>query len=245
MRSIRWIVCSLLIVLAGLGAAGSVLALFVHTQVNDTDSYVETVAPLASEPAVQAAVVDRLTEELTQRLDRFPQVVTRQAEKLVREAAQSLVSSDQFATLWTAANRQAHAQLAAMVTGRATDGIVRSDDSGTVTLSLEPIMTELRTNLRDRGFTVVDRLPTFDPQFEILQSDELVRAQDLSNTRPGSGLAAVGVAGLCDRGRRSCAEENARTVPGRAGDGGGDDRPVGGAGRRAAGLFTEFRHTVI
>ncbi len=45
MRSIRWIVCSLLIVLAGLGAAGSVLALFVHTQVNDTDSYVETVAP--------------------------------------------------------------------------------------------------------------------------------------------------------------------------------------------------------
>ena len=66
MRSIRWIVCSLLIVLAGLGAAGSVLALFVHTQVNDTDSYVETVAPLASEPAVQAAVVDRLTEELTQ-----------------------------------------------------------------------------------------------------------------------------------------------------------------------------------
>ena len=182
MRSIRWIVCSLLIVLAGLGFAGSVLALFVHTQVNDTDSYVETVAPLASEPAVQAAVVDRLTEELTQRLDRFPQVVTRQAEKLVREAAQSLVSSDQFATLWTAANRQAHAQLAAMVTGRATDGIVRSDDSGTVTLSLEPIMTELRTNLRDRGFTVVDRLPTFDPQFEILQSDELVRAQDLSNT---------------------------------------------------------------
>src|SRR3546814_7415192 len=59
-----------------------------------------------------------------------------------------------------------------MVTGRATDGIVRSDDSGTVTVSLEPIMTELRTNLRDRGFTVVDRLPTFDPQFEILQSDE-------------------------------------------------------------------------
>jgi len=67
MRSIRWIVCSLLIVLAGLGSAGSVLALFVHTQVNDTDSYVETVAPLAADPAVQSAVVDRLTEELTQR----------------------------------------------------------------------------------------------------------------------------------------------------------------------------------
>ncbi|MER2223395.1 MAG: hypothetical protein ABS976_17570, partial [Rhodococcus sp. (in: high G+C Gram-positive bacteria)] len=96
--------------------------------------------------------------------------------------AQALVSSDQFATLWTAANRQAHAQLAAMVTGRATDGIVRADDSGTVTLSLEPIMTELRTNLRDRGFTVVDRLPTFDPQFEIVQSDELVRAQNFSDT---------------------------------------------------------------
>lgn len=246
MRSIRWIVCSLLIVLAGLGFAGSVLALFVHTQVNDTDSYVESVAPLAADPAVQSAVVDRLTEELTQRLDGFPQVVTRQAERLVREAAQSLVSSDQFATLWTAANRRAHAQLAAMVTGRAADGIVRADDSGTVTVSLEPVMTELRTNLRDRGFTVIDRLPALDPQFEILQSDELVRAQDFSNTldRAAAWLPWASVA-LRDYGRRSCAGANARAVPGRAGDGGGDDRPAGGAGRRAPGLFTEFRHTVV
>ncbi|MCJ0906870.1 hypothetical protein [Rhodococcus sp. ARC_M6] len=196
-RALRWIVCSLLIVLAALSSAASVVALFVHTQVNDTDSYVETVAPLASDPAVQAAVADRLTEELTRRLDGFPQVLTRPAENLVREVAFTLVSSDQFATLWTGVNRQAHAQLAAAVTGQATDGIVRADNTGTVTVSLEPVMTELRTRLRDRGFTLVDRLPAFDPQFDILQSDELVHAQRWSNALDRAALWLPWAAAIC------------------------------------------------
>ena len=66
-RASRWILCCVLIVTGALSTAASVVALFVHTQVNNTDSYVDTVAPLASEPAVQEAVADRLTEELTGR----------------------------------------------------------------------------------------------------------------------------------------------------------------------------------
>ena len=196
-RVLRWILCCVLIVTGALSTAASVLALFVHTQVNDTDSYVDTVAPLASDPAVQSAVADRLTEELTRRLDGLPQILTGPTESVVREAALALVSSDQFATLWTEANRGAHAQLAAAVTGQATDGIVRADEYGTVTLSLEPVMTELRTRVSDRGFTVVDRLPAFDPQFEILQSDELVAAQRYSNALDRAALWLPWVAALC------------------------------------------------
>lgn len=203
-RVLRWIVCAFLIVSAALASAASVVAIFVHTRVENTDAYVQTVAPLASDPAVQAAVADRLTDELTRRLDinelvsgalgtisgvvpgipsqvtALAPVLTRQAESFISEVALNVVSSDQFAALWTTANRQAHAQFAAAVTGR-DNGIVRADNTGTVSVSLEPVMTELRARLYDRGFTLVDRLPTIAPQFEILQSDELVQAQRWSN----------------------------------------------------------------
>ena len=83
------------------------------------------------------------------------------------------------------------------MTGRATDGIMRADEDGTVTLSLEPVMTDLRARVYDRGFTLVDRLPTFDPQFEILQSDELVSAQRCSNVLDRAALWLPWAAALC------------------------------------------------
>lgn len=196
-RVLRWILCCVLIVTGALSTAASVVALFVHTQVNNTDSYVDTVAPLASEPAVQEAVADRLAEELTGRLSGLPQILTGPTESLVREVALSLVSGDQFEVVWTEANRAAHAQLAAAVTGRATDGIMRADEDGTVTLSLEPVMTDLRARVYDRGFTLVDRLPTFDPQFEILQSDELVSAQRYSHALDRAALWLPWAAAIC------------------------------------------------
>ncbi|MGC0366293.1 hypothetical protein ABH922_004277 [Rhodococcus sp. 27YEA15] len=202
--SVRWTFSALFLLLTALGSAVAAVALFVHIQVNDTDAYVATVAPLASDPAVQSAVADRLTEAVTERLDLdhlitdalgtvanlpgvsdritgLAPVLTRQTEGYVREVALAVVSDDRFASVWTAINREAHSRFADSVTGRATDGIVRVDDTGSVTVSLGPVMTELRSLLRDRGFTPADRLPALDPQFEILQSDELAKAQDLSN----------------------------------------------------------------
>lgn len=223
-RALRWLVCSLLIVAGALSTAASVIALYVHTQIENTDAYVGTVEPLASDPAVQAAVADRLTEELTRRLDvdslvaetlgtvggaaprvasqvaGLAPVLTQQFATSAREVSLALVSSDHFAALWSTVNRQAHAQLSAAVTGRATDGIVRADNTGAVSVSLEPVVeelwtrlndrgsslfdglpTELQTRLQNRGLTLLDRLPTLDPQFEILQSDELATAQRYSN----------------------------------------------------------------
>src|SRR6201995_3011376 len=52
----RPVVATVLLVLVGLLAPMSVLATWAHDEVGDTDRYVQTVAPLASDPAVQNAI---------------------------------------------------------------------------------------------------------------------------------------------------------------------------------------------
>ena len=62
----RWrtIVAGVLITLACLLAPLSVLAVWSSNTVSNTDRYVETVAPLANDPDVQAAVTDAVTRQV-------------------------------------------------------------------------------------------------------------------------------------------------------------------------------------
>src|SRR5436190_1547876 len=54
---------------AALIGLASLTAIWVRSEVLDTSRYVETVAPLASDPAIQAAVSARLSQEIVTRLD--------------------------------------------------------------------------------------------------------------------------------------------------------------------------------
>src|SRR4051794_41566542 len=65
-RPVVMAVCLGLVVLL---APLSVVATWAHRQVSDTDRYVATVAPLASDPAVQDAIADRITTEVLTYID--------------------------------------------------------------------------------------------------------------------------------------------------------------------------------
>ena len=64
-RRQRWrsVVATLLIVIGCILAPLSVVAVWAKNQVTDTDRYVATVTPLASDPAIQNAVADKITAE--------------------------------------------------------------------------------------------------------------------------------------------------------------------------------------
>ncbi len=47
----------------------TVVATWAHDQIGDTDAFLETVTPLASDPAVQNAIADRITQEINQAID--------------------------------------------------------------------------------------------------------------------------------------------------------------------------------
>ena len=135
---------AVLLVVACLLAPLSVTAVWASTQVSDTEQYVQTVAPLANDPAVQAAVANEITEAVLGYLD--VEAVTREAlstlaaqenvpprvgavlpglavpiangvESFTRTQVTRLVQSPQFAELWAQVNRVAHEQLVTLLEG--------------------------------------------------------------------------------------------------------------------------------
>ena len=61
-KVVRRVLAVILVVLTALLSLVSVLAGYVRSDLLDTEKYVEIVAPLAREPAVQAEVVDAVTQ---------------------------------------------------------------------------------------------------------------------------------------------------------------------------------------
>src|SRR5262249_2045047 len=122
------------VVLASLGAllvTVSVPTIWSRNLVLNTDRYVETLSPLASDPGVQQGVVKAVTEQFTSHVDvagAVQQVLPPRAAGvlggMLQGAATALVStvttrfveSKAFADLWDAVNRAAHTALVAILT---------------------------------------------------------------------------------------------------------------------------------
>jgi hypothetical protein len=200
-RALRWSATILLLIIVAALAISGVLARFARSEVLDTDRYVETVSPLARNTALQnelstqitAVIMERakiaeVTREalsaLTQNAPNVPPavvglapVLTEQAKSFIDQTVRSLLRSEQFEELWVQANKQAHEALVKLLTGEARAAIV-VDDSGTVSIALEPIVAKVRDRLKDRGFAFADNIPDIDKSFVIFRSPDLVKAQN-------------------------------------------------------------------
>lgn len=188
----RRIVAIVLIVLAGILAPISTTGVWLRNQVTDTDKYVRTVSPLVDDPAVQDLVADRVTQRLFEEVDvqqaveeALPEraaflsgALTSGLETAVHEATLRVVESDQFSQLWASANRLAHDQMVAVLTGEGSNILTTSDD-GVVSLDLSGIASEVVSQLQSRGVTLFDSVDIQPGRLtvEIFQSDAITRAQ--------------------------------------------------------------------
>ena len=187
----------LVVVLAPL----SVVATWAHRQVSDTDQYVATVAPLASDPAVQKAIADRITTEVlgyvdvrsltTQVVDALDErglpegaglglraltvPLVKAIEGFVRDRVDALVRSDAFARAWVGANKTAHEQMVVALTGEG--GGVTQVNGGEVSINLATLIAAVKKELVDRGFNVASKIPVVDTRFTVMKSQDLVKAQ--------------------------------------------------------------------
>lgn len=202
--ALRWTATALLLVLTAILAVSAVLARYTRSELLDTDRYVQTVTPLGSDPTVQTALTDQVTDAIVSQLDiqsatadalqaivdnapRVPPavvglapVIADQAQSFIHRTVASLLSSDEFEALWVQANRQAHESLVSVLTGD-TRTSVQIDDAGTVSISLAPIIDKARARLTDRGFAFADKIPTIDKSFVLFQSPQLVKAQNATS----------------------------------------------------------------
>ncbi|MET3950004.1 hypothetical protein [Arthrobacter sp. UYEF36] len=201
----RRIVAIVLVVLTAVLAIATVPALYLRSEVLDTDRYVATVAPLASDPAIQAEISNKVTTQITEAVDvegitreamtelgnvapRAAAVITglapaiaEQTKTLIHSAVARFVAGPQFQDLWIQVNRVAHQGLVNLATGN-TGGTVDIDRSGTVAISTKEIIARVKTLLVEQGVDIATRIPEVDAQIALLQSPELVRASDAIRT---------------------------------------------------------------
>ncbi|MEO7752251.1 MAG: hypothetical protein ABIS35_02435 [Terracoccus sp.] len=197
MSRVRAAVAALLIVVGVALVPLSVTAIWLRATVTDTDTYVATVAPLATNPAVVEAVEVQLTAQVMDAVQRqqllprataaleeqgIPRVLAQtlnlladplgaRIEDLVRRVVDRVVQSRSFATAWTESNRLAHAQLIAILS-RDQDNIVVSDGR-TVSLRVATLVDTLGTALVEAGVPLSGRIPEVTATIPLATTDSL------------------------------------------------------------------------
>ena len=199
---IRWrsVVAAVLIVLSCALAPVSVVAVWTHEQVSDTDSFVAAARPLIDDPAVQEALTNRITTTLLEYLDvqqlseqviaalsaqglppllvrrltTFTPTLAAATTQFVRDKVGRLVESPQISAAWEKSLRIAHQQLVAVLSGDSRAVVVQN---GMVYLDLAPFIDAAKQRLADDGLTAVSLIPEVHPTIGIAPADQLVRAQ--------------------------------------------------------------------
>ncbi|HEX6680822.1 MAG TPA: hypothetical protein VF063_09265 [Gaiellaceae bacterium] len=179
-----------LLVLASILAPLAVASIWVKNQVTDTDRYVRTMKPLASNPAIQSAVAANVTDALFTRVDvearakealppklkQFSAPVAAGIENYAQTFTKRFLATNAFEKIWVEVNRRAHKQLNKILTGQ---GHYVQTAHGDVVIDLAPVLAKLKERLDARGITVFDRVPTssVNSRFVLISSKQLDNAQ--------------------------------------------------------------------
>jgi len=192
-------VCVLLIVLGCVLAPVSVLAVWAANQVSNTSRYVENVAPLIRQPAVQGALTDKISTAVSNQIDvqavakkaaaqlsnrglarlgallsNFSGSIAGAVDGLIHSAVANIVSHPLVAKLWVHVNRAAHAQLVKALSGHKS---ALSISNGKVVVGLGPFIDKVKRRLAARGLTLVNSLPPINPTFPLFSAKYLVQAR--------------------------------------------------------------------
>ena len=153
-RRLRRRLVGALVVLTVLLTFVSTIGVWSRGVLLNTDRWVATVGPLASEEELTDALAAYLVEQavaaialeavaaeaLPERAEGLAVPLTSALQGFLTDQAQALLASDAFATAWEEANRVAHRQVVRLLRGE--DGAVAARD-GVVTLNLIPLTVRL------------------------------------------------------------------------------------------------------
>jgi hypothetical protein len=164
----RTITAGVLVVLFAILLPITTVTTWGHQLVLNTDRYISTVKPIASDPAVQSAAAREITNELFTALDVSSAVasalprralvlagpITSGARDYIEQAVQKVLASSAFQSLWVEANRFAHGQLVSVLHG---DTTVLKTTGGAIVLNLVPLLSAALQNAQGFVSQVVGR----------------------------------------------------------------------------------------
>lgn len=186
----RWLRRGLLVV-SCLCLVLAVITLWLRIQIENTDRFTRTIDPVASDPAIQEAVVVAITDQFSAWLSEVQtrdKLIDREGylaapinsllTDYVEQTARSILTSDEFQQFWVAAKQAVHPRLSALLTGSETENMTTAD--GTVTLDLAPLVEAVKSRLAERGVDIFDNLPNdrIDVSIVLVDSPALAEVQD-------------------------------------------------------------------
>ena len=180
----RWFGCIALVVLGSLLVPASVLSVWLDRTIKNPDRWVETVAPLARDKAIQDAVAARVEKALFAAVDVEAEVrnvlpdraqllaapISSGIQTLVSDVIDRLVRSDRFARLWDEANRLAAQQVSDVLTQA-------NGKRGVVTIDLTNVAKEASSKLSSLGVPFVKNLGDSPVTFDVFQGEEIAQIQ--------------------------------------------------------------------
>jgi hypothetical protein len=136
--------------------------------------------------AVDALVAQGLRPELADRLQAFAVPIANGVQSFTRSQVGKVVASDAFADAWVQANRVAHDELVAALTGQGGGAVTVAND--TVSLNLAPFIQTVKARLVEAGFSVAARIPAVNASFVLFQSQDITRARSAFNLLNALGI---------------------------------------------------------
>ncbi len=201
-----WVRSTAVVVLFVLGAllvpvAG--VTVWSRNTILDTDRYVETVAPLSSEPQVIDSVATRITDAIFERVDVESELqqylpprlvfaagpIANQVQSTTKDLVVKALETDQFDTLWRTINERASTALVAYVKGDGSSSV--TIDNGQLFLELGPVLDTVKQSLTEQGFDLASRIPSTDATVKLPVGDVSALEQLKSTLRLLNLLAYV------------------------------------------------------
>ena len=203
-RRVSWRtpVSIVLIVIGCILAPVSVLGVWGANQVSNTDRYVANIEPLVHNPAVQNALTDKITFQITSHINvaaytnqaaalltskglprvgallkSFGPSIASAVNGFIHTQVHKIITSPRFAHAWVQVNTVAHAEIVKALSGQGGGAV--SVSNGQVVVSLGPFINIVKQDLSSRGFTLVNSIPAINPQLALFSARDLTKAQGL------------------------------------------------------------------
>jgi len=189
-----------LIVLGCILAPVAVLGVWAGNEVSDTGRWVATVEPLIHDPAIQNALTDKITAQITSRLNlngtinqasaqlnskgltRISSLLTTFGPQIasavtgfIHSTVHTVITRPAAAKIWVQVNTIAHQSLVKVLSGQGNGAI--STSNGQITLNLGPFIAEVKQDLIQHGFSLASNIPPVSPTLALFQAKDLGKAQ--------------------------------------------------------------------
>lgn len=197
---------AILIVLSVVFAPVALLNTWARSQLVDTERFTATFAPLADNPHVQSFITDKVMEGVEANVDidgMVKDVFTGVADlglpeqtkviipllsgpaadgirSMLRTGVTEVIRSDQFTQIFEATLTQSHKQAIALIQSD-PNAMLQLQEDGTLAISLNEVIAEVKTVLIDQGFSFASAIPAVDQSIPLFSADSLVTIRTLYN----------------------------------------------------------------